>query len=189
MKKSYFLFAIFISTFLFSQTKLIAYKSHSGNMNHFETSVSKNIFDVNESNIGLPSWKTKVDSVIFIENDKAVVVTKTTRFQNDNEKGKRKTDTISLKYSQKNMNFDSVEAQLRNKNIYEIIQNETPVFIKDNPKNSNHKKQKISKTKPQIKKSEIKKESVLKNGLMILVFIISGFIALQSWRKSRRYES
>ena len=188
MKKSYFLFAIFIGTFLFSQTKLIAYKSHGGNMNHFEASVSRNIFDANESNLGNPPITlVKIDSVIILEGNKAVVKSNRESW-NQNGKGDRRTDTIALNFKKKKTYNDSLKLQvneeMRNRSRWIEIKNDSTVYLQYNPKTKTYKKLETEKPKPQIKKSEIKKESLLKNGLIIFVFIISGFIALHSWRKT-----
>ncbi len=194
MKKFSFLFAIFISTFLFSQTKLIAFKSHSGNMNHFETSVSKNFFDVNESNLGNPPiTKVMIDSVIILEGNKAVVKSNRENW-NQNGKGDRRIDTIALKNFKKKKTYnDSLKLQVNeemyNRSSWIAIKNDSTVYLQYNSKTKTYKKLEKEKPKPQIKKSEIKKESLIKNGLIILVFIISGFIALHSWRKNRRHES
>ncbi|NML71341.1 hypothetical protein HHL23_16245 [Chryseobacterium sp. RP-3-3] len=53
MKSTYFLVALILSTFLFSKTKLIAFKSHSGNSTHFSAAVSENFYDTNSSNLGV----------------------------------------------------------------------------------------------------------------------------------------
>ena len=60
-------------------------------MNRFENAVSRDIFDVNDSNLGLPPAILKVDSVIFLDNDKAKIITETKRFKQ--EKGVRNTLT------------------------------------------------------------------------------------------------
>lgn len=193
MKKSYFLFTIFISTILFSQTKLIAYKSHSGNMNHFETSVSKNIFDANESNLGNPPITlVKIDSVIILEDGKAIV--KSNRESWQHGKKDRRIDTIALKNSEKmkisNEGLKSlIDEEMHHRSNWIEVKNDSTVYLQYNPKTKTYKKLETEKPKPQIKKSEIKKESLMKNGLIILVFIISGFAALHSWRKNRRHES
>lgn len=193
MKQSYFLFAIFVNTFLFSQTKLIAYKSHSGNMNHFETSVSKNVFDTNDSNLGIRmeyEYENKIDSVILLDNDKAVVIVKTKRLKT--EKEYREVDTISVKtMGEKNSFIDSlflVKDEIMKKRGISSV-NDAIIYLRYNKQNKTYKNLKKETPKPQIKKSEIKKESLLKNGLIIFVFIISGFIALHSWRKNRQHEN
>ena len=186
MKHSYSLAALFIGTFLFSQTKLIAYKSHSGSMNRFENAVSRDIFDVNDSNLGLPPAILKVDSVIFLDNDKAKIITETKRFKQ--EKGVRNTLTVPLKNSGKNINKKIIDSLLyRN---YDVIpEKDSIVFLKYNKKMNTYKKVNFRKPKPEIKKSEIQNKSLLNNDMILHDFIISGFSALDSWRKSRNYES
>ena len=199
MKQSYFLFAIFISTFIFSQTKLIAYKSHSGNMANFETSVSKNVFDTNDPNLGEPRPKdfAEIDSVIILDNDKAIVKTKIDSYIENREK-RRTTDTISLKgFGKKNTYNDSLEflvkQEITRKYYVEFFnlkkeKNDSTAYLKYNQQERTYQQLKKETPKPQIKKSEIKKESLMKNGLIILVFILSGFVALNSWRNNRNYE-
>lgn len=186
MKKSYFLFVLFSSTILFSQTKLIAYKSHSGNLDHFETSVSKNLFDANDSNLGLPPTILKIDSVIFLENNKAKIISQTKRFSR--EEGVRRVETIPFKNSGKHIDKVLIDSLIyRN---YDFISNkDSIVFLKYNQKKNSYKKVKFSKQKPQIKKSEIKNSGLWNAGLILLVFLISAFAALNSWRKNRNYES
>jgi hypothetical protein len=62
---------------LTAQTKLIAYKSHSGNAANFKAALEDNLFDIGESNYGLgPSKKInlkKLDSVMYINDSTALV--------------------------------------------------------------------------------------------------------------------
>jgi len=64
---------------VFAQTKLIAHKSHSGNMRDFKKSLCENLFDVKASNFGDIPMKyvknSKLDSVIFISSEKTIMIT------------------------------------------------------------------------------------------------------------------
>ena len=65
----------------FAQTKLIAHKSHSGSKQHFNKSLTNNIFNNKSSNFGMAPQRfvknAKLDSVIFISKSKAILVTST----------------------------------------------------------------------------------------------------------------
>jgi len=64
---------------LMAQTKEIAFKSHSGNMKNFKVALENELFDTEEANFGLPPDKKtyKLDSVIYISDTVAVLVTRT----------------------------------------------------------------------------------------------------------------
>ncbi|KOS06960.1 hypothetical protein AM493_13655 [Flavobacterium akiainvivens] len=59
-----------------AQTKLISHKSHSGSMATFNTAFENNLFDIGESNFGLPDKQMSftIDSIILLPDDKVVVV-------------------------------------------------------------------------------------------------------------------
>ena len=82
--KNYILFiALIIGQFGFSQTKLIAHKSHSGSDATFASAVENNLFDISESNFGnTPEMRlenrSNLDSVIYVSNDKIIFVTSST---------------------------------------------------------------------------------------------------------------
>lgn len=63
----------------FSQTKLISHKSHGGDNAHFRVSVENNLFDISGSNFGEAPMRivknAQLDTLIFIENDKVVMIT------------------------------------------------------------------------------------------------------------------
>ena len=78
MRKLVFVFGLFLcSQLLFSQTKLIAHKRHSGS--DFAFALKNNTADIKDSNFGeAPTARIRnaqLDSVIFIDNEKAVMVT------------------------------------------------------------------------------------------------------------------
>lgn len=78
MKTLFFSFLLLAGT-CFSQTKKIAYKSHSGNAAHYLTALHNNLFDMSCSNFGHapnPIVKfAKLDSLIFVSDTEAVIVT------------------------------------------------------------------------------------------------------------------
>lgn len=78
MRKLMFVFGLFLwGQLLFSQTKLIAHKRHSGN--DFSYALKNNTADIKDSNFGIAPTaqirNAQLDSVIFIDNEKAVMVT------------------------------------------------------------------------------------------------------------------
>ncbi len=75
-----FLFLLsLLSVSLFSQTKKIAFKSHSGSNENFSIALENNLFDMENSNFGhAPQREVKtaqLDSVIFISDSVAIIVT------------------------------------------------------------------------------------------------------------------
>lgn len=82
-------------SFGFAQTKLIAHKRHSGA--DFQYALANNTADIKDSNLGVAP-RTRVenaqlDSVIFIDNQKAIMVT--SEFCRENYRKKTK-DSISV---------------------------------------------------------------------------------------------
>lgn len=62
-----------------AQTKLIEFKSHSGNVSHFKTALEESIFGLERSNFGEAPMRTirnaHLDSLIFLNDTAAVMVT------------------------------------------------------------------------------------------------------------------
>lgn len=67
-----------------AQTKLIAHKSHSGSNADFSTAFANDLFDMDEDNLGMAPERYEIkkkhmhpqlDSVIFVSENKAIVVT------------------------------------------------------------------------------------------------------------------
>jgi hypothetical protein len=73
-----FFIILFCSTSItaLSQTKLIAFKSHSGNMENFTVALNSELFDSEGSNFGIPSYVNsfRLDSVIYISPSLSIVV-------------------------------------------------------------------------------------------------------------------
>ncbi|MCD6066672.1 MAG: cell wall anchor protein [Bacteroidetes bacterium] len=70
---------LFMTTISLAQTKKIAWKSHSGSAATFSAAFENELFDMNFSNFGMAPTKivknAKLDSVIFISDHKAIMVT------------------------------------------------------------------------------------------------------------------
>lgn len=58
MNKLILLLSLFLNTTTFSQTKLVAFKSHSGNTKKFVKSLQSELFNSPNSNFGIPTKKT-----------------------------------------------------------------------------------------------------------------------------------
>ncbi|MGG9963625.1 hypothetical protein [Ferruginibacter sp. SUN106] len=76
MKLIFIVLLSILTTSSFAQTKAIAFKSHSGNMNNFSIALEHGLFSNEESNFGLPSSiKTyRLDSVIYVSEEVSVIV-------------------------------------------------------------------------------------------------------------------
>jgi hypothetical protein len=78
MRIAFILLLSFVTSNLLAQTKEIAFKSHSGNMANFNTTINNGFFDNEDGGYGLPvptKIKTyKLDSVFFISDTISVIV-------------------------------------------------------------------------------------------------------------------
>ncbi len=74
MKAVIIVVACLFSLIGFGQTKLISFRSHSGNNANFRTAVENNLFDIPNSNFGIISPSEKIDSVIKESNDRIIVL-------------------------------------------------------------------------------------------------------------------
>jgi hypothetical protein len=75
MKTVICMVACLYSATVFSQTKLISFRSHSGNNAHFRTAVEQNLFDIGKSNFGIITTE-KIDTVIMASKDRIIVLRK-----------------------------------------------------------------------------------------------------------------
>ncbi len=82
LKLTLSLFFCLMLNIAFSQTKLIAHKSHSGSSQNFKKSLQYDLFDIQDSNFGMvPSryiQNANLDSLIYISKTQAVMVTSNT---------------------------------------------------------------------------------------------------------------
>jgi hypothetical protein len=82
MKLKFIILVVFGAFHLnfYAQTKLIAHKSHSGNMRNFATAMTINANDLGNSNFGLiPNREiqfSKLDSLIHISDSSSIMVTR-----------------------------------------------------------------------------------------------------------------
>jgi hypothetical protein len=79
MKIYFFIFFCTISLHGFSQTKKIAFESHSGSGENFKISLNNDLFDNEESDFGGPALiiKKKIDSVMYISDTGLFLIGKT----------------------------------------------------------------------------------------------------------------
>lgn len=77
IKYLFIIHLIFFTNIVFAQTKLIAFKSHSGNMENFKNAYEENLFDLPNDNFGAAPEpiieEAALDSLIYL-NDTAVIM-------------------------------------------------------------------------------------------------------------------
>jgi hypothetical protein len=110
MKKLLFLLSCFISLTALSQTKMIAFKSHSGSAENFSTALDQDLFDMDEADFGLPP-KVLLDSVIYVKKSVAVVVTR--RGEGDAAPVKQRDTVHSKTLFTKKVPLDSLRRKIR----------------------------------------------------------------------------
>jgi hypothetical protein len=115
-----------ISSSVSAQTKEIAFESHSGSPDNFKRALNNHLFDIDESDFGLPPTVTtyKLDSVIFVSDTIAIVISE--RFKRDYSEAVKEAkfekivhDTVfnhALFIHQHSL--DSIKAELRKSNVY-----------------------------------------------------------------------
>ena len=125
-----FIFLLFTATTAsIAQTKKIAFKSHSGSNENFSIALEDNLFDMGESNFGLPSTKeifTKtLDSVICLADNITVLVITNYSTETSPLKGRpvnngSVNDTVYNHplFSQKH-SLDSIRSVLKSRNEYQ----------------------------------------------------------------------
>jgi hypothetical protein len=89
MRNVLLFFGCFFSVVCFSQTKLISHKSHSGNDTAFKVAIEENLFDIDNSNLGVAPNRYErnavLDSVIYVSDDKVILVTSQFCIESDRE--------------------------------------------------------------------------------------------------------
>lgn len=191
MKKLSFLlpFALIFSNCQMSaQTKLISYKSHSGDMKFFEKSIVKDSYNTNYSNLGMAPQRyvtnSKLDSVIIIDDKKSVIVTSKfckTRSGETLEKWKSGRDTVYNHAIFSNENIDSVKNLLR-KNYHFRNNIDSTVFLKYDTKTKEYKPISAKKI---IKKAEVKSLKSKDELLYLFVITMAVLASVFVYRKNR----
>ncbi|MFY1047140.1 hypothetical protein [Chryseobacterium sp. GP-SGM7] len=177
---------IFSNFQISAQTKLISYKSHSGDMEYFEKSIVENRFNTNYSNLGMRPERyvtnSKLDSVIIIDDKKSVIVTsnfcKNTR-NNKNEKWHPGRDTVYNHPVFSQENIENVKKELkRDYNFQNDI--DSTVFLRYDKKTKEYKP--IS-TKRKIKTAEMKRSTSKEKMAYLFVLTFAVFGSLFIYRK------
>ena len=152
MKNLILIVLLNFSCFAFSQTKLIAFKSHSGSNKNFAIAFENNLFDLDNSNLGeykiAVSDYTNLDSVKLISKDKIVRFTsdfttrkykRTNQKCTDDERIKSSIDTLIIKPKslKKGLTPLEVKSKLDSLKIYNNTL--TPTLFKGFDKKSNKK--------------------------------------------------
>lgn len=189
MKIPYSFFALIISISVFSQTKLIAFKSHSGSPENFTKAVSEDLFDANFSNLGAAPQQlvrdAKLDSVIILnENESILVTSSSNKFVSRDRKDNRKVWTPGREivhnplFSRKNI--DSVKQVLK-RDYFFVNDVDSVVFVEYDKKSKTYKPIRPAAVKPAKEKNE-----KTRGGLLLGVLMISGISGLYSWKKNRK---
>lgn len=140
---------LFLSLAGAAQTKKIAFKSHSGSDENFRIALANDLFDMDNSNFGLPPNKEiytkRLDSVFYI-SDSVTVVALThfvTYFSGDNRNPQRLSSTKDTLYHHalfgNKHSLDSIRSVLKSSGEYQY-HSENAVFVGyDNKKKKNKK--------------------------------------------------
>lgn len=102
MRRLALVLLLLLPMFAVSQTKLIAFKSHSGNTKNFRAALSQNLFDLDNSNLGLDESQTlvfeeRLDSVVYLDANSVILkstIVKKQRFTRQSDKAKKVSDTL-----------------------------------------------------------------------------------------------
>ncbi|PIF43567.1 hypothetical protein CLU96_0476 [Chryseobacterium sp. 52] len=185
MKIFYPFITLLISTFAFSQTRLIAFKSHSGHSDNFNIAISENLFDANFSNLGDPPQnfiESKLDSMIILNDKESILVTSSSNrivFPDQKKKWQQEREVIrnSVLFSKKNI--DSVKTVLKI-NYHFVNDMDSVVVVKYDTISKSYKEIK-SGSKPEKEKSEKGR-----GGLLLGILMLSGASGFYSWKKNKK---
>ena len=184
---------------IFSQTKLISHKSHSGSNENFRVSVEENLFDIGDSNFGKITNEytenyEKIDTIIKISNTKIVRV-KSNYYQVFERIDKSKVgkleylntvrDTITIE----NANLISNDklktlAKTERKNIKTIDTNKVIIvnFKEKSLKEVNQEKRKAKKKKSILPIIESKPNFPSKPLLIFALISLTSLVAFFTWK-------
>ncbi|OBW42750.1 hypothetical protein AB670_00834 [Chryseobacterium sp. MOF25P] len=179
---------VFSSCQIFSQTKLISYKSHSGDMKYFEKSIVENSFNTNYSNLGMAPQRyvtnSKLDSVIIIDDKKSVIITSNyckIRGNSNPEKWKPGRDTVYNHPVFSQENVEAVKKELKRDYNFQNDLDST-VFLKYDKKTKEYK---LITSKKVIKTAELKSFKSEEEIMYLLVLSIAVFVSVFIYRKNR----
>lgn len=179
---------VFSSCQIFSQTKLISYKSHSGDMKYFEKSIVEDSYNTNYSNLGVAPQRyvtnSKLDSVIIIDDKKSIIVTSNyckIRGNANPQKWKSGRDTVYNHSIFSDVNIDNVKKVLKSEYNFQNDIDST-VFLKYDKKTKEYKP---IMSKKVIKTAEIKSFKSKEEIMYLLVLSIAVFASVFIYRKNR----
>lgn len=193
MRQLFIAILILFCSSLMAQTKEIAFKSHSGNMNNFSIALSSELFDSGESNFGLPAptdLKTyKLDSVIYVSATVSVIVIKEYRRQPLQPKDSAKLwrtgkDTLyndpmlGRKHS-----LDSIKTVLKTTGNY-INPVDRIVFIGYDNKNQKNNILPVSFTGDDTNNSPFDMKLLLMLGAILVLSLLGGWLSWKFYQPS-----
>ncbi len=179
-----------ISLSIFSQTKLISYKSHSGNMKNF----SAESVDISEGNLGAAPEKlvktAKLDSVIYVNENESILVTSSTILNTRNgEKTKWKPGREVVRNSKlfNSKNKDSIKKVLTNTYNFQNDIDDVVFVGYDKPT-----KKGLRKIKKQQKRSINTEKSTSENSTnqsgtpyYLGLILLTSLAGVYSWKKKK----
>ena len=202
---SLFTLLIVLGTQSLAQTKLIAFKSHAGNINHFEYALTNDDFDLACHNLGMVPTRNitvaSLDSLIYISDTVAVMVTsefcRDIRLGNpdpvqeimiDSNLWKAGKDTVYNNPDFSRKNKDEVKTIIKEK-YYFANDPDSVVFIGyDEPAEKEGKQKKRKKEAAPIVDNDNNSGNPLWFAYAVLAFISIGF-GLIAWLKNTKVAS
>lgn len=184
---------------IFSQTKLISHKSHSGSNENFRVSVEENLFDIGDSNFGKITNEytenyEKIDTIIKISNTKIVRV-KSNYYQVFERIDKSKVgkleylNTVRDTITVENANLISNDklktlAKTERKNIKTIDTNKVIIvnFKEKSLKEVKQEKRKAKKKKAILPIVESKPNFPSKPLLIFALISLTSLVAFFTWK-------
>ena len=197
MKTNLILLFTALSVSTYAQTKIIAFKSHSGNSAEFNLALANNLFDMDEDNLGMAPERRfikeknlhpKLDSVVFVSADQVKLFTSSTCKIESDYSGETHEEKwkpgVEIAYNHplfsKNHSLDSIKKVLKDSYGFENPIDKV-VFVGYDNENmlKAAKKEKINKENKLIEtiKNEPKRKGVDKSILIVLGLTLSTFIA------------
>ncbi|SMC81083.1 hypothetical protein [Moheibacter sediminis] len=175
----FILAAIFSLSVISAQTKLISHKSHSGSDANFALALKGNLFNISESNLGLPTTIPSLDSVIYISEEKVVTIS-SERFENGHVWRTKKDTLKNDELFSKKHSLDSIKSEMKKTpTIYNI---DSIVFVGYDNHTKLYKKEAKQKRKREKKKEKsiipvgLQNNETPNKGLMILGMGLFSFL-------------
>lgn len=186
MRTNSIFLGLMLSISVFSQTKIIAFKSHNGQSENFRTAVYENLFDANLSNLGDPKpyfQKKTLDSLIILDDGEGVLVASSLSdlfFDAEKRKKQPVREVVHKRVLFSKKNIDSVKAIL--KRDYHFDNNvDSAIVVKYDKEKKSYKE-----VRPSTKKPKKDKSDKTRGGLLIGVLMLSGVSGLYSWKRNKR---